>query len=287
MDVETAEEFRSAHAQAISRLYTRGRAAEFALEEADVCRALYLAARAWSNGAGPDAIDHHLDNLHAEDFVLALACARGNETAWHRFIDAYRPILYKAARALTHDEARAREIADSLWAELYGMEARAGERRSLLSYFGGRSSLATWMRAVLAQRFIDQARVAGRIRPLENHLLEEVSDGTPQDPDRARYLSALNAALVAALGALEPRDRLRLSYYYRESLTLREIARLLREHPSSVSRRMQQTRVELKNEVERRLRSEQNLSEDQIRLCYDYAAEHWPFDLSRALSDSE
>jgi hypothetical protein len=29
------------------------------------------------------------------------------------------------------------------------------------------------------------------------------------------------------------------------------------------------------------------LSEEQIRLCYDYASEQWPFDLGRALSESK
>jgi IS30 family transposase len=94
-------------------------------------------------------------------------------------------------------------------------------------------------------------------------------------------------ALSEALGALEPRDRLRLGYYYLENLTLRDIARLLSEHPSSVSRRLQQTRSELKRRVERSLRREQHLSEEQIRLCYDYASEQWPFDLGRALSESK
>jgi hypothetical protein len=62
---------------------------------------------------------------------------------------------------------------------------------------------------------------------------------------------------------------------------------LLGEHPSSVSRRLQQTRGELKRQVESSLRREQNLSEEQIRLCYDYAAEQWPFDLRRELSESK
>jgi len=54
-----------------------------------------------------------------------------------------------------------------------------------------------------------------------------------------------------------------------------------------VARRLQQTRGDLKRRVERWLRREQHLSEEQIRLCYDYASEQWPFDLTRALSESE
>ena len=164
---------------------------------------------------------------------------------------------------------------------------RAGERRSLLGYYGGRSSLGTWLHAVLARRFVDLTRSAARTQPLESRPTEPATDGDPSDPNRSRYVRALSAALKEALRALEPRDRLRLGYYYLENLTLREIARLLNEHPSSVSRRLQQTRGELKRQVERWLRREQNLSEEQIRLCYDYAAEQWPFDLGRALSESK
>ncbi|HZO81433.1 MAG TPA: sigma-70 family RNA polymerase sigma factor [Candidatus Binataceae bacterium] len=280
-------EFRTAHAQAIARFYRRGRCVELGLDEAELAAALYASARAWDADAEPAAIDQYLEALRAEDFALARACARGNERAWERFIAAYRPGLYAAARALTHDEARAGELADSLWAELYGLEARDGERRSLLAYFGGRSALATWLRAVLAQRFVDSARAAQRLRPLEERPAEPATDGDPPDPDRARYLNALSAALTAALATIEPRERLRLSYYYLENMTLGEVGRLLAEHPSTVSRALERTRSALKREVERRLRREQNLNEEQIRLCYDYAAEQWPFDLGRALSESE
>jgi RNA polymerase sigma-70 factor (ECF subfamily) len=287
MATESLAEFRSVHAQAIARLYQRGHGAELGLEDDELAVALHSSVRAWDAEAVPRAIDEYLDALRAEDFVLARACARGSERAWERFIAAYRPGLYAAARTLTRDEARARELADSLWAELYGLEMRGGERRSLLAYFGGRSSLATWLRAVLAQRFVDSARAAQRIRPLEERPAEPATESDPPDPDRARYVAALSAALTAALATLAPRERLRLSYYYLENLALGEVGQLLGEHPSTVSRALERTRLALKREVERRLRREQHLNEEQIRLCYDYAAEQWPFDLGRALSESE
>jgi RNA polymerase sigma-70 factor len=283
-------EFLILHAQAILRLHRRGNADRFDLTAADLGTALHRSVRAWGGEAEPTAIDEYLDKLRADDFVLAIACAHGIERAWEGFIEKYRPVLYAAAQALTHDEAGARELADSLWADLYGIDTRSGERRSLLGYYGGRSSLGTWLHAVLAQRFVDSTRAAARIRPLESHPNEPnepATEGDPSDPDRSRYISALSAALNEALGSLEPRDRLRLGYYYLENLTLREIALLLDEHPSSVSRRLQHTRDELKRRVERSLRREQHLSEEQIRLCYDYATEQWPFDLGRALSESK
>ncbi|HTQ23731.1 MAG TPA: sigma-70 family RNA polymerase sigma factor [Candidatus Binataceae bacterium] len=287
MPTDPLAEFLISHAQAILRLHRRGSADAFGLSPADLGTALYRSVHSWNADAQPAAIDEYLDALRADDLVLACACANGDERAWEGFIEKYRPVLYAAAHTLTRDEAAARELADSLWADLYGANPRSEERRSLLAYYGGRSALATWLHAVLARRFVDLTRLAARTRPLESRPNEPATEGDPSDPDRARYVSALSMALSEALAALEPRDRLRLGYYYLESLTLREIARVLNEHPSSVSRRLQQTRSELKRRVERWLRREQHLSEEQIRLCYDYASEQWPFDLGRALSESK
>jgi RNA polymerase sigma-70 factor len=287
MPTDPLAEFLVSHAQAIVRLHRRGNAAGFGLSPADLGMALYRSVQSWDAEAEPAVIDEYLDKLRADDLALALACTHGDERAWEGFIEKYRPVLYAAAHALTHDEADGRDLADSLWADLYGIDTRSEERRSLLGYYGGRSSLGTWLHAVLARRFVDLTRVAARIKPLENRPNEPATEGDPSDPDRSRYVSALSTALSEALGALEARDRLRLGYYYLENLTLREIARLLNEHPSSVSRRLQQTRGELKRRVERSLRREQHLSEEQIRLCYDYASEQWPFDLGRALSGSK
>jgi IS30 family transposase len=85
------------------------------------------------------------------------------------------------------------------------------------------------------------------------------------------------------LDALAPRDRLRLAYYYAEELTLAEIGRLLGEHESTVSRQLERTRREVRRSVESALREEKKLSEAQLRLCYEYAREEWPFDLTLRL----
>lgn len=228
------------------------------------------------------------DPRHREDVALARACEEGSAEAWERFVREYRPILYAAARALARDEVRAREIADSLWADLYGLAEREGKRRSLLAYFHGRSSLATWLRAVVAQRHVDALRAGRRTVPLDDDRRDEPVDPRPAldglDPDRARYVKLLNDVLLAVVAALAPRDRLRLSCYYVQDMTLAEIGRMLGEHESTVSRKLERTRRSLRREVERRLRRERHLSEDEIRLCYDYAREEWPHDLERALS---
>ena len=79
----------------------------------------------------------------------------------------YRPVLYRSADAIDPGGG-ARELADSIYADLFGLQERDGERRSLFRYFHGRSSLATWLRAVLAQRQVDRVRATRRLTPLED-----------------------------------------------------------------------------------------------------------------------
>ena len=66
--------------------------------------------------------------LHLEELVLARACAAGNERAWQDFISRYRHKLHRMALHITRDGAHAAELADSLFADLYGVNAREGVR---------------------------------------------------------------------------------------------------------------------------------------------------------------
>src|SRR4029453_13092988 len=90
---------------------------------------------------------------------------RGPRAPGGSLVAEYRPLLYRSADAL---DARggARELADSLYADLYGIAAKDGSRRSLFRYFHGRSSLATWLRSVLAQRYVDSMRSRRRLDAL-------------------------------------------------------------------------------------------------------------------------
>src|SRR5437773_1759964 len=166
----------------------------------------------------------HVDSSHAADLELARLCAAGDERAWERFVREYRPLLYRAADALDRTGG-ARDIADSLYADLYGLEDGAGKRQSLFRYFQGRSSLATWLRAVLSQRYVDSLRAGKRLDPLTERN-DTARDDARDDPDRPRFLAAMQRALDRAVAALVDRDRLRLACYYVQELTLADIGRL-------------------------------------------------------------
>jgi RNA polymerase sigma-70 factor (ECF subfamily) len=224
---------------------------------------------------------------YAHDLDLARRCAAGEEQAWERFVLEYRPLLYRAADALD-PSGGARDLADSLYADLYGLPESGAERRSLFRYFQGRSSLATWLRAVLAQRYVDRVREQKRLAPLPDeedgpaHTLER--RGEPEDPDRPRHLAVLRTALAAAVDRLEPRDRLRLGCYYVQELTLAQTGRLLKEHEATASRQLARTRRVLRDDVERQLRGEHQFSDAQIEECFAAAADDaGPLDLGQLL----
>jgi RNA polymerase sigma-70 factor len=221
--------------------------------------------------AAPDAgqLERYIDSLHLKDLSLACACADGDEAAWEHFVREYRPALYRAADAIDASGG-AREAADSIYGELFGLSVRDGQRQSHFRYFHGRSSLATWLRAVLSQRYVDQVRQRARTDPLPaDEVLEAAADPTPaDDPALARYVEIMRRVLTAAIAALTPRDRLRLRCYYAQDLTLAQIGKTLGEHEATTSRQLARTRRGIREEVERRLRNDERMLEPEIGECF-------------------
>jgi RNA polymerase sigma factor (sigma-70 family) len=225
--------------------------------------------------------------IHGDDLELARQCAAGDERAWERFVLEYRPVLYRAADALDPGGG-ARDLADSLYADLYGLEKSGGERQSLFRYFQGRSSLATWLRAVLAQRYVDRLRAQRRLEPLPDEerapLRHDLARGARPDPDRPRYLALMQEALTLAVARLSDRDRLRLGCYYVQELTLAETGRVLEEHEATASRQLARTRTAIRKDVERHLREAAGLTEAQVAQCLESNADDaGPLDLKEVL----
>jgi RNA polymerase sigma-70 factor (ECF subfamily) len=232
--------------------------------------------------------DRYLASLHLEDLALACACAAGHEGAWEHFIREHRPLLYRAADALAPGGG-ARDVADGLYGELYGLTERDGERRSLFRYFHGRSSLGTWLRAVLSQRFVDRVRANRKLDPLPEEDEMPVARTAPvsPDPEHDRYVALLQAALSAAIGRLPPRDRLRLASYDAQELTLAQTGRLLGEHEATVSRQLAKARAAIRDDVEDEL-SAAGLTPEEIDYCFELVTEDaGAMDLSHMIGDAE
>ncbi len=293
MTVASIDEFGKSHLRLIERLYAQAQAARWTLSMDEFRHALHRSVSArFADEFPSDAdVESYLQSLFVEDLALAAACERGTQSAWVDFLGRFRPVLLGAAMTLARDESRAQEATDALYADLYGLEERDGRRRSLFRYFHARSSLASWLRSVVARNFVDGYRAERRNEALRARITEETDPaaGTapaPADPDRVNHLEMLREALSGGLAALAPRERLRLSYYHVQELTLAEVGKLLGEHESTVSRKLEQTRRQLREEVERRLRANHGLGEEDLRACYQAALEEWPFEVTKELATS-
>jgi RNA polymerase sigma factor (sigma-70 family) len=297
------------HRELLDRLYAESGACSWVLSRDRFESALERGAAKHfaSSTPSPQRLEEYFGALHLKDLALASACAEGLSDAWDHFVHQYRVYLRSAAAAILRcpsSSPAAIDLADSLFADLYGLSSgKDGAQRSSLSlfrYFHGRSSLKTWLRAVLAQRHIDAIRANRRFTELENddgaQAVSQVHPIAPRiqslaDPHRERYVALLAAAFDLALAALEPRDRERLRLYYAEQQTLAEIGRALGEHESSVSRNLDRVRHDLRSDVEASLRKgraavnglplQAGLSEEEIALCFQYASEDAPIDLDK------
>jgi len=276
----------------VAKLALAAHAGRWGLEAEEFAVVLRRSVASRFTGRAPaqTEIQQHLESLHLEDLAIACACARGNEAAWEHFVREYRPVLFRiASRGQQRD--RAQDVADSIYAELYGLDTRDGVRRSLFDYYHGRSSLAGWLRAVVAQRMVDRARAARRFDPLAEG--EEPAAGAADgpefelDPDRRRFLGLARQALAGALSGLDARDRLRLSLYYAQGMRLAAIGRVLGESEATASRKLERTRGAVRAAVERQLRDTDGLTDAQIELCFDLARTDPAFDLARALPPTE
>jgi RNA polymerase sigma-70 factor (ECF subfamily) len=266
----------------VDELHAKSTAGRWGVAREDFARALEVSAgKAFSGPVSARELERYLRTLRLDELALACACAAGREAAWDHFVLEYRPILYRAADAIDPGGG-ARELADALYADLFGVEERSGRRQSLFRYFHGRSSLATWLRAVLARRHVDRLRDRARSAPLAGPE-PAAPDREPPDPERVRDFARLQAALHEAVARLDPRDRLRLRYYYAQGLTLAETGRLMHEHEASVSRHLTAARKSIRRDVERQLR-EDGLGADEIARCFESVSEDpGPLDLDRLL----
>jgi RNA polymerase sigma factor (sigma-70 family) len=284
----------------LDALYANSSSSTWQLTRAQFVAALERSVlkRFSDSSADYDQLDAYLESLHIDDLILAAACMEGSEPAWEHFVSCYRGYLRAAAGVITKGRASgtdAQELADSLFAELFGLVDGKRGQASLLRYFHGRSSLKTWLRTILAQRHVDAIRRTRRFDSIEREGGEGEklfpAEGVPVsalDPHRGRYVRCFVLALTHCLAALPADDRKRIELYYAREKTLAEIGSLLGEHESSASRHLEKARRELRAKVEECLRtgrysseSSQNLpsfSDAEIALCFQYAAEDSPID---------
>jgi RNA polymerase sigma-70 factor (ECF subfamily) len=304
----TFDEFQHAFETEIKELLARIQR-RYSVNDAEVTSAVHASAKKYlaadldhgSGNPGPSAesrkaVGEFLSTLNADDLCLAAACAKGDDAAWEDFFRDYRSYMVSVARTMTQDAGAAEQLADSTFAELYGLRESGGARVSKFSFYSGRGSLRGWLRAVVFQLSADHHRQSSRLVQTEEpedmdrlaHAIEKPERRTTTDLEyvRDRYRDAVVASLRRAISDLEARERLLLAYYYYDEMTLREIGQLFDVHEATISRWLTKVQKRIRKLVEKALARDHSFNRREVAEAIELAAEQMDITVGDYLLES-
>jgi RNA polymerase sigma-70 factor, ECF subfamily len=229
-----------------------------------------------------------IDELQADDLCLIIACERGDENAWNDLVERFTATVRSAARSASSNEDAAEDLAQSIWAELYGLRTRKdGAPASKLAYYSGRGSLAGWLRAVVGQLAVDTFRKQSRLVQTEedtdlDRLAHDASVGevfagipNPEESMSNRFAQAdMQQALNKAVQELAAEDRLLVKLYYFDDLRLREAGAVLGVHEATASRRLTRIQTDLRKRVTKILIDERGWTQTETEKSFAEVAQH-------------
>lgn len=246
------------------------------------------------------AISSFIHELQADDLCLIIACERGDEGAWNELVERFTPTVKSAARSASSNEDAAEELAQSIWAELFGLRSRGdGRPASKLAYYSGRGSLAGWLRAVVAQLAVDSYRKQSRLVQAEeetdlDRLARDVNvernqtaslDKNPEQSISDRFAeSDMQDALRRAVAGLQSEDRLLVRLYYFDNLRLREAGAVLGVHEATASRRLTRIHSDLRRLVSEILVNERGWTNAETERSFAELAQNLDADLETLLT---
>ncbi|MFN2515918.1 MAG: RNA polymerase sigma factor [Pyrinomonadaceae bacterium] len=242
--------------------------------------------------ASAQEITDFINKLQADDLCLIVACEQGNQKAWSDLVARFSATVRSAARSASANEEGAEDLAQSIWAELYGLRIREdGKPAGKLTYYSGRGSLAGWLRAVVAQLAVDQHRKQSRLVQTEedadfDRIIQEDQNGVawsghggvldPEVQISQKLAGAeMQKALSKSIKQLTAEDRLLVKLYYFDGLRLREAGAVLGVHEATASRRLSRIHADLRQQVEKVLTEEKGWTKPETKRAFSDIALHF------------
>ena len=234
----------------LAELHTKSACEQFALTRESLATILCEVGEKYATAASTEAeVRTFFLSLRVDELALARACAQGNNSAWEIFLTRFREKLYLSALRIAREDSAAHELADTLYADLYGTTTREGQRVSKLASYTGRGSLEGWLRTVLAQEYVNRYRRTKRLVSLDEESEDGVQFRAPDPEPIPAADERLEQATDEALALLAAEDRMILSAYYLDQRTLAEIARMLGVHESTISRKLDKLTKTLRKQI--------------------------------------
>jgi RNA polymerase sigma-70 factor (ECF subfamily) len=173
-------------------------------------------------------VAHHSSSDADADLVRR--CLADDAEAWRELVDGHRGALIDlAARLLPRTQAA--DVVDAVISDLW--------QRRKLSQYEGRSSLRTWLGAVVVNASLNARRAANaRADAGSAAAAEEPAAMDPPIVDNQE----LAAVLHDAIAALSPGMKAIVLLYYEQQLSLDAISRLVGSSKSTLSRTLRRAR---------------------------------------------
>src|ERR1700722_1094932 len=242
-----------------------------------------VGAKQFTPATSVSEIRTFLLSLRVDELALARACADGDNSAWEVFLTRYREKLYLSALRIAREDSAARDLADTLYADLYGTHTREGQRVSKLASYTGRGSLEGWLRTVLSQEYVNRYRRSKRLVSLDEESEEGVQFQAPEPEPIPPADARLAQATDEALATLSGEDRTVLSAYYLDGRTLAEIARMLGVHESTISRKVDKLAKSLRKKILAGM-MQQGMARRQAEEALDVDVRDLQVDIRRSLA---
>jgi RNA polymerase sigma-70 factor (ECF subfamily) len=153
--------------------------------------------------------------------------------------------VYRVARAVMGDDARAEDLAQEAWVRVY----------EHLSQFAGRSLFSTWLTKIVLHEAWARVRKAARLQPITEEMTEnsEVLMSAARDPEARTLGAEMRGYLESAVEALPETYRVVLVLRDVEELSTSETAEALRLTEDAVKTRLHRARAMVRRDLTARV----------------------------------
>jgi len=235
---------------------------------------------AWPEIERPDpkAFAEHLQGLlgesatvdadRAADVYLAFGCGAGCAGAHRAFDRKFHPLLERVHGSWRSAPVDRDDFVQSVWERIL-----SGETPRIRSY-GGRGSLAAWVKMVAVRWMADRARTRRTVeQPIDDALLVTQLCPAPEVTTKVlqhRHRDNVRSALESALGSLTRAQRLLLRQRFLAGMPLADLGRLYGVNRVTVSKRLARARRDCMKAVQQQLAglvSDETSADEVARLC--------------------